>query len=104
MPTPIELKLSETCAITVFTESGAETAADDPTSREVWPAGYAAAMDLLAIADERGGSLEGLTITELGCGSRRGCECKSSATPHGFAPAARAGLLRGYWNSQFPTF
>ncbi|KAH8082892.1 Ribosomal protein L11 methyltransferase PrmA [Aureococcus anophagefferens] len=69
MPTPIELKLSETCAITVFTESGAETGADDPTSREVWPAGYAAAMELLAIADERGGSLEGLAVTELGCGS-----------------------------------
>jgi len=69
MPTPIELKLSETCAITVFTESGAETGADDPTSREVWPAGYAAAMELLAIADERGGSLEGLVCAELGCGS-----------------------------------
>ena len=69
MPTPIELKLSETCAITVFTESGADTGADDPTSREVWPAGYAAAMELLAIADERGGSLEGLAVAEIGCGS-----------------------------------
>ena len=69
MPTPIELKLSETCAITVFTESGAETGADDPTSREVWPAGYAAAMELLAIADERGGSLGGLVVAEFGCGS-----------------------------------
>ncbi|KAK7239322.1 hypothetical protein SO694_0002537 [Aureococcus anophagefferens] len=78
MPTPIELKLSETCAITVFTESGAETGADDPTSREVWPAGYAAAMELLAIADERGGSLEGLAERSsdgLGAAgaARRGC-------------------------------
>ena len=55
--------------ITIFEDRASCGTEADPTSGECWPSGYALAAELVDIAASRGGTLAGVRLLELGCGS-----------------------------------